>query len=281
MAKVFASLAIGALAQNATVENPMMKGFRHLPTNAKIGVATITDKMRKAAPAKLDWTGRATTSIKNQGNCGSCWAYSVTEGVESGLFMKTGKIVELSPQQIISCDKGDGGCNGGDVDTGMEYVDRAGGLATVKAYPESSNHGGKNGQCKSKPKKVKVTNYKWAIPDCTSNSCNGQKESDLKAALHQFGPLSICLDASWGGYKSGVFTKTCSHKYNAADHCVQLVGYDTTGSQPYWKVRNSWASSWGEKGHIRLPMGQNACGLANWPMMVEAEMVSSDEEVVV
>jgi len=279
MAKfVLVGLAIGASA-----ENPMRKGFRRTPQDAnspKIGVATITDTMRSNAPAKLDWTGKATTAVKDQGDCGSCWAYSTVEGVESGLFMTTGEIVELSVQQIISCDKTDGGCDGGDVDTGITYVDNAGGLALQKDYKETSSDSGQDGSCKKKPTKVvKTTGYKWAIPDCTSNSCSGQKESDLMAALNEFGPLSICLDADWSGYKSGIHTKKCSHAYYDSDHCVQLVGYDTTGSQSYWKVRNSWASSWGEDGHIRLPMGTNACGLANWPLAVTAEMISQDVTV--
>jgi len=257
------------------------KGFRHMPANKEIKTATITDAMRAAAPARLDWTTLgATTPVKDQGDCGSCWAYSVTEGVESGLFMASKKIVELSPQQIIDCDGVDSGCDGGDVDTGTEYVDKAGGLALVKTYPETSADSGYDGSCQKSVKKiVKVTDYEWAIPDCTSSSCAGQKESDLMAGLNSFGPLSICLSASWGSYSKGILNKSCSHAYDDADHCVQLVGYDSTGSQPYWKVRNSWGSDWGEEGHIRLPMGINSCGVANWPMLYKSEMVS--EEIAV
>lgn len=273
---VFAGMVLGAVAWRDPVTGMGRKGFRHMPTNKAIPTAKITDAMRKSAPPKLDWTTLATTPVKDQGDCGSCWAYSVTEGVESGLFMATGKIVELSPQQLIDCDGGDSGCDGGDVDSGTEYVEKTGGLAVVKDYPETH----KDGSCKKSVKKiVKVTDYEWAIPDCTSSSCNGQKESDLKAALHSFGPLSICLSADWDGYKNGVFNKKCSHAYSDADHCVQLVGYDSTGSQPYWKVRNSWGGEWGEKGHIRLPMGINSCGLANWPMLYKSQMTS--EEVTV
>jgi C1A family cysteine protease len=278
---VFVSVVCGATAWR-DAEGMGRKGFRHVPSNKEIPTATITDDMRAAAPAKLDWTGKATTPIKDQGDCGSCWAYSVTEGVESGLFMTSGKLVELSPQQIIDCDQGGGdyGCDGGDVDTGTEYVDKTGGLALVKDYPETSADSGYDGTCKKSVKKVvKVTDYEWAIPDCTSNSCSGQKESDLMAALNSFGPLSICLSASWGSYSGGVLNKTCSHAYDDADHCTQLVGYDSTGSQPYWKIRNSWASDWGEKGHIRLPMGINSCGLANWPMLYKSKMIT--EEVTV
>jgi C1A family cysteine protease len=286
MAKVvtvaFAVVVLGAAAWKGP-DGMGRKGFRHVPSNKMIPTATITDAMRKAAPAKLDWTTKgATTPVKDQGDCGSCWAYSTTEGVESGLFMATGKIVELSPQQIISCDKGGGdyGCDGGDVDSSTEWLDSIGGLDTEKDYPDTSADSGKDGKCWSKYKKVvKIADYKWAIPDCKSDSCDGQRESDLMAALNSFGPLSICLAADWGNYKQGVFNKACSHAYSDADHCVQLVGYDSTGSQPYWKVRNSWSSDWGEEGHIRLPMGINSCGLANWPMLYKSEMIS--EEVVV
>jgi len=280
MAKVvFAGSVLGVAAWKGP-DGMGRKGFRHMSTNKIIKTATITDAMRKAAPDKLDWTGKATTPVKDQGDCGSCWAYSTTEGVESGLFMATGKIVKLSPQQLISCDNGDSACDGGDVDSGTEWVDTNGGLDTEKDYPDTSMKNDKKGKCnKHKKNVVKVTDYQWAIPDCTSDSCDGQKESDLKAALHSFGPLSICLNADWQGYKEGVFKKKCSHAYAAGDHCTQLVGYDSTGSEPYWKVRNSWNAGWGEKGHIRLPMGINACGLANWPMLYKSEMLS--EEVVV
>jgi len=280
---VFAGLFLGAAALDA--DGMGKKGLRKAPQGLDgktIKTATITDAMRARAPAALDWTSLGATSpVKDQGDCGSCWAYSVTEGVESGLFMTSGKIVELSPQQIVDCDQGgsDYGCDGGDVDTGTEWVESAGGLALVKDYPETSPDSGREGQCSSVQNVVKVTKYNWAIPSCTSNSCDGQKESDMMAGLNEFGPLSICLAADWSGYKKGVFTGTCSHKYSAADHCVQLVGYDSTGSKPYWKVRNSWGSSWGEGGHIRLPMGVNSCGVANWPMLYTSEMISTDVTV--
>merc|ERR1712107_689275 len=181
------------------------------------------------------------------GYCGSCWAHGATEGIESGLFMTTGKLEQLSEQQIVSCDKTDGSCNGGDLPTAFDYVQSAGGIATQASYPDTSSDAGKTGKC------------------------NNQKESDMMAALNTYGPLSVCVNAQdWDGYSSGIYTTKCSGKYNALDHCVQLVGYDTTGSTSYWKVRNSWASSWGENGFIRLPMGTNACGIADEAMYVTA-----------
>merc|ERR1712137_1500276 len=252
------------------------KGFKRSAANGIKKVAAITDEMRAAAPTALDWSAKgATTPLKDQGDCGSCWAYSATEGIEAAVFQATGNLIQLSEQQIISCDKEDGGCNGGDLTPAFEYVKNNGGIDTQSDYPDTSSGKGK----KQANKVVKVTDYEYAIPPCEGGKCNNQKESDMMAALHAYGPLSVCVNADWDTYSKGIYTKKCSGKYNMLDHCVQLVGYDTTGTQSYWKVRNSWASDWGENGFIRLPMGENACGIADEAMYVKAEMVS--EEVTV
>lgn len=272
---IFATLAI------AEASTKYAKGFVRQPTNGVRKVAVITDEMRQAAPDALDWSAQgATTPVKDQGNCGSCWAYSATEGIEAGLFMATGQNIKLSQQQVVSCDKSDGGCNGGDLPTAFEYVQNNGGIDTESDYPDTSSGTGRTGSCKkSKPSVVQITDYEYAVPPCEGGSCSNQKESDMMAALNTFGPLSVCVNADWDSYSSGIYTKKCSGKYNDLDHCVQLVGYDTTGSQSYWKVRNSWASDWGEDGFIRLPMGTNACGIADEAMYVKAEMVSAEVNV--
>lgn len=281
MFTVMSLLAVSGTATEAPIKK-YARGFKRMAaSNAFVKTAVITDEMRAAAPASLDWsTQGATTPVKDQGYCGSCWAYSATEGIESGLFMTTGKLEQLSEQQIVSCDKTDGGCNGGDLPTAFDYVQSAGGIATQASYPDTSSDAGKTGKCKSSTPVVKVTGYEYAVPPCTGGKCNNQKESDMMAALNTYGPLSVCVNAqNWDGYSSGIYTTKCSGKYNALDHCVQLVGYDTTGSTSYWKVRNSWASSWGENGFIRLPMGTNACGIADEAMYVTATTIS--EEVAV
>lgn len=256
------------------------KGFVRQPNNGVRKVATITDEMRAAAPAALDWSAKgATTAVKDQGDCGSCWAYSATEGIEAAVYQATGQNIKLSEQQIISCDKEDGGCDGGDLPTAFDYVQKNGGIDTQKDYPDTSSAKGKDGSCKkNKNKVVKVTDYEYAVPPCEGGACKNQKESDMMAALNEFGPLSVCVNADWDSYSKGILSSKCSGKYNQLDHCVQLVGYDTTGSKSYWKVRNSWASDWGEKGFIRLPMGENACGIADEAMYVKAE---TSEEVTV
>jgi C1A family cysteine protease len=258
------------------------KGFVRMPRNAAVPVDTITDEDRAAAPTKLDWTETAgsVSAVKDQAQCGSCWAFSATEGIESGVFHTTGQTSpELSPQQIVSCDKTDGGCNGGDLPTAFDYVESANGLSTEDEYPYSAaTKIGVSGKCKTDKIQpaVTVTGYKYAVPACQGGACSNQDEDGLKAALNKHGPLSVCINAeTWNNYNSGVYTARCSGAYNKLDHCVQLVGYDTTASTPFWKVRNSWGSSWGEDGFIRLPMGKNACGIADEAMYVEAQLAAA------
>jgi len=282
---------------------------RNVDRAVPIEVETITDEMRANTPTSKDWSGVATTAVKDQGYCGSCWAYSATEGIESGLFMSSGELLELSPQQIISCDKTDGGCNGGDIPEAFDYVMSTGGIALDSDYPETSagfstqfiqargfwrriarglleylmfkdlleHFFGSNGKCKSHPFAVQVSSAKFAIPECTASDCSGNAkyEDDLKAALAKHGPMSICVNAaSWDSYTGGIFTESCPGGWGDLDHCVQLVGYGTDSGSDYWKVRNSWASNWGEGGYIRLPVGTNACGVATEAMFVKASKVS-------
>jgi len=263
----------------AKMEEPRQyaKGFVRQPRNEATPVATITPEMRAAAPAKLDWTDTsgAVSPVKDQAGCGSCWAFSATEGIESAVFQSTGAASPaLAAQQIVSCDTTDLGCSGGDLVTAFKYVESAGGIDTEEDYPYTSQDG-KTGSCKSSTPVVKVTEHKFAVPPCTSGSCSNQDEDGLKAALATYGPLSICINAAWQTYHDGVLSTACSADYWDLDHCVQLVGYDTTASTPYWKVRNSWGPSWGEDGFIRLPMGVNSCGVANEAMYVTASLSAS------
>jgi C1A family cysteine protease len=274
-----ASVLVSLFTVATAAEKKYGRGYVRMPRNGPVEVAEITDEMRAAVPDTLDWSAKgATTPVKDQGDCGSCWAYSATEGIESGLFMASGTLEELSEQQVISCDKDDLGCNGGDLPTAFDYVKSAGGIDTEKDYPDTSADSGDTGRCKSFSKKVKVTGWKYAIPPCTGGACKNQKESDMMAALNTYGPLSVCVNAeSWDNYSGGIYKKKCSGKESALDHCVQLVGYNK--AQNYWKVRNSWAADWGEDGFIRLPMGENACGIADEATYVTAQVESSAVEI--
>ena len=111
---------------------------------------------------------------------------------------------------------------------------------------------------------------------------DNQDEAALAAVVAKSGPVSICVNAaSWDPYTSGVFTGNCNPAYNDMDHCVQLVGFDTVASIPYWKVRNSWSADWGEAGFIRLPYGVNACSVASEPVLPTAVLLEKTASLVV
>lgn len=232
------------------------------------------------AAGKVDWRtkdarGPAVTKVKDQGSCGSCWAFSTTEEIESGVFMATGKLPVLSTQQIISCDKGsDQGCDGGDTVTAYRYVEKVGGLDTAADYPDKSHKTGKTGKCTwDKKTAAKVTGFSYATKPCKKGACKEQDEDALAAALAAKGPVSICVNAGgngWQVYKRGIFSKKCSGAATKLDHCVQLVGYDKTGAKPYWIVRNSWNTDWGIEGYMHLEMGKNLCGVADEATIAEA-----------
>lgn len=233
------------------------------PRHSTIEVAA-TSKLLKDS---VDWRNEgAVTPVKNQEQCGGCWAFSTTEAIESQFFMSTGKLLELSVQQIISCDTNDAGCSGGDPPTAYQYVEGAGGLELDSTYPFSSGNGN-NGTCQVNNGSlvVSVSSFNFAVPECTSGSCSNQDETALANALAQVGPMSICIDATpWQDYTGGVMSSGCPGAANDLDHCVQLVGYDTSASPPYWIVRNQWGTSWGEDGYIRLEYNHgNVCGVAD------------------
>jgi C1A family cysteine protease len=217
-------------------------------------------------PTSWDWrTKNAVTPVKNQAQCGSCWAFSTTESIESFWFLAGNNMTSLSPQQIVSCDKTDGGCNGGDTVTAYAYVKKAGGLEPSIDYPYTSGSGS-NGICKvnSKDFVAKITGFTYGIPPCTQPLCDSQNEKALPGLLSTTGPYSICLDAQpWQDYQGGVMKTGCPHGLSSMDHCVQLVGYNMNAPTPYWIVRNSWAANWGEAGYIYLAYGSNLCGVAN------------------
>jgi len=211
----------------------------------------------KALPQAFDWRPLgAVTPVKNQGQCGSCWAFSTVENVES-MWIRAGKAtnttLDLSPQQVVDCDQTDLGCNGGDPPTAYDYIIQAGGLESDKDYPYHAE----DQNCQFQKSKVvaKISDWKYAT--------TGDDENTLQNNLVNVGPLSICVDAAnWQDYTSGVMTAWECAWVVQLDHCVELIGYDQTSSTPFWIVRNSWDTDWGENGYIRLTMFENTCGLA-------------------
>jgi len=230
--------------------------------------APVLPPSKHAAPATFDWRDYKTTvvsPVKDQGQCGSCWAFSATENIESMWALKTGQLPILGPEQIVDCDTVDAGCNGGDTPTAFEYVTQAGGLDTEASYPYTAGDSGEGGSCDFSEQSVgaRINNYTWAIAECT-DSCNSQNMADAQSKLATVAPFSICVYAEpWQDYGGGIFSdSTCSHDYSSLDHCVQLVGYDNNAG--YWIVRNSWNTNWGEDGYIRVSTKVakgNLCGI--------------------
>jgi len=215
-------------------------------------------------PAEYNWADQgATTSVYNQGQCGSCWAFSATEQIESMYYLKhhaensSFPIQEMSMQQIVSCDvgRGDLGCNGGDTPTAYEYVMSQGGLDSLQSYP----YEGITGHCKFNNKTVvgKISGWQWVTP----NTTDGKNETQMLYYIATEGPASICVDAaSWQLYFGGIIRFFCGQDL---DHCVQLTGYGTEGSTDYWIIRNSWGELWGEHGFLRVERNKNLCGVAD------------------
>jgi len=236
------------------------------------------------APLEVDWFALGyTTPVKDQGQCGSCWAFSAVQGVESAWAVArnlTGsmgsRIPVLAPEQVVDCDKVDAGCNGGDLPPAYQYIQKAG-LTLESLYPYTAGKTGKATACRTNITAVAtIQGFVYASPPCTNaGNCNAVNEETLRDAVAQTGPSAICVNASgkggvvWQNYRGGVVTgetKTvCPAGWFDLDHCVLLTGYgkDNSTGYDYWNVKNSWGSGWGEKGFIRLQRGNNMCGVAD------------------
>ena len=208
-------------------------------------------------PSSVDWRTRGVvTPVKNQGECGSCWAFSSTGSMEGQHALKTGKLVSFSESQIVDCDTQDAGCAGGWMDRAFQYVISNHGIETEKAYP-----------------------YIDQFENCTSNKAENVAtfssyhdvtggEAGLMKAVATVGPISVAIDASqpdFHFYKDGVYyNPDCST--TQLDHAVLVVGYGTTMNEDYWIVKNSWGETWGNKGYIWMARNRNnMCGIATTP----------------
>lgn len=220
--------------------------------------APLADRIA-ARGAAIDWRAKgAVTPVKNQGSCGSCWAFSATGNIEGQWFLQHDELAPLSEQELVSCDKTDAGCNGGLMDNAFNWLirNRKGQIVTQDAYPYVSG-GGSNPTCRTGELD------KMAV-GATIVGYNhlAKSEDTLAAFVLKTGPIAIALDASsFQSYKSGIVTNCVSSRMN---HGVLAVGFDDNNVPPYWIIKNSWGTSWGEAGYIRVAKGSNQCLLNSY-----------------
>ena len=262
-------------------------------SKSRVDLEPVASKGAASVDWRLDARG-VVSAVKNQGQCGTCWAFSATEQVESQLVLAGAPQVELSTQQVASCTNDPlleccDGCGGGDPTAAYEYLSEAslegGGLAPDAFWPYEQSLT-PDDECtgpectKACDKDVRalpadfeyvgpyaaVAGYGYAVPECDVGTCDDQDTDALRARVEK-SPVSVCLNAgAWDDYTGGVLSEAACGGHAAADvdHCVQLVGYNATDqANAYWIVRNSWSTSWGEDGYIYLSMDGNTCGVAN------------------
>jgi len=234
-------------------------------TAAKVHAAPVDVS---ALPASVDWSAvGAVTPVKDQGSCGSCWAFSTTGALEGAYKIKYGLLESFSEQYFVDCDMRsnggtDLGCQGGIMDSAFDWATSYGGVAAEADYPYVSGTTKARGTCDTKVAK----NTKAAPKSHTDVTVNS--DSAMMSALAQQ-PVSIAIEADQSDfqlYKSGVFTAACGTKL---DHGVLAVGYGTLDGTDYYKVKNSWGASWGMDGYILLQRGvdqpEGQCGMLSGP----------------
>lgn len=241
----------------------------HTPLRQSSVEASDFPKMKVSSlPTDVDWRNEGVvTAVKDQGMCGSCWAFAATATLESHVAIASGELFDLSPQQIAACspnpDKcgGTGNCQGATAEIAFDYMASSAGILEEFQYGYSE-YFGKESDCAINPDgipKAQISGYK----QLTENNYE-----ELMNAVAQVGPIAISVDAStWSAYDSGIFDG-CNQKNPDIDHAVVLVGYGTDNGKDYWLVRNSWSASWGENGYIRLARTsseQTRCGSDTTP----------------
>jgi len=216
--------------------------------------STLRAAARVQPSESKDWRDHrpaVVSPVKTQGACGSCWAFSAIQTIETQVALATGKLLSLSPQQLTSCTNntrqcgGGGGCEGAVPELAFNYTVQAGGLSEIWEYPYLSGTSGQDEDCYQPAsfKRAMITGY-VQVP---SNDA-----AALIEAVFSIGPVGVSVDAStWSSYQSGIFDH-CNRINPDINHAVNVVGYGASNGTKYWLIRNSWGTMWGEDGYMRL-----------------------------
>ncbi|XP_030896468.1 cathepsin K [Leptonychotes weddellii] len=233
-----------------------MTGLKVPPSHSHSNDTFYIPDWESRAPDSIDYRKKGyVTPVKNQGQCGSCWAFSSVGALEGQLKKKTGKLLNLSPQNLVDCVSENDGCGGGYMTNAFQYVQKNRGIDSEDAYP----YVGQDESCMYNPtgKAAKCRGYR-EIP--VGN------EKALKRAVARVGPVSVAIDASLTSfqfYSKGVYYDENCNSDNL-NHAVLAVGYGIQKGNKHWIIKNSWGENWGNKGYILMARNKNnACGIAN------------------
>lgn len=223
--------------------------------NTLMNTLPRNENIKADAPEEHDWSQKGTVGpVKDQGSCGSCWAFSAVGNIE-GLYNNKHKDAEyatFSEQQLVDCDKVDEGCNGGLMENAFEYIKKAGGLESSKDYP----YKGRGQKCSFDAKKAAVK-----LSGFTLN--NDMDEEEMKSFLFKTGPLAIALNANTLQFYDGGIIDANARECDpeGLNHGVTLVGYGVEKGKKYWIAKNSWGKNWGNNGYFKMARGTKTCGI--------------------
>eukprot|EP00766_Chilomastix_caulleryi_P000679 gnl/Chilomastix_caulleri/166.p1 GENE.gnl/Chilomastix_caulleri/166~~gnl/Chilomastix_caulleri/166.p1 ORF type:complete len:334 (-),score=140.20 gnl/Chilomastix_caulleri/166:88-1035(-) len=221
-----------------------------------------TSAQLAGVPENFDWVQKGVVSpVQDQGSCGSCWAFATVAASETAWAISHGELIKLSEQQLVDCDSANGGCDGGNMVPAEKYVEEHG-LCKASDYPYRAL----GGKCKTCTVAVKTSGHCVVRHGATTLDT----ENNMKYDCATYGPIVIGINANkLQLYKNGIMDASLCNP-NGTNHAVVGVGYGVENGMKFWKIRNSWGSTWGEQGYFRIVFGENACGVASSPSFVLA-----------